>query len=390
MLFIKRNHDQDDITTQKQEDTTQKIEGDVFSSNVIHSDATYAKQIRSEIRDHHGSNFIDSEGIKTSLSGVIDVNIPLLEILCMCRDLEGEVHPAEVNSLYIVEPGYGTNHEVNGTAFRTIIGKDSQYNWPRLECGFQYQVTASYRDESKKIIWATQSIANFSIPKELDAGDIYRVELIVIDKIKEYKAIEQAMTAKEERTRIEKEETITLQFSRFPDQKEQGAWLMEYYVGNESGSFRQIEDNTYFKKGPNKLGGDLIVYYNYDYYFSPWLYISNVQKRTLQLPADASIVIQEDEMISATVSLSQIDPNILSQYKMVGFFSSEDAKLPLFLILLVPEIMKKWQADDWQVDMKIRPGTYFTKLFTDEETQLDMGVIYFTKEPGKTYTLSVK
>ena len=115
----------------------------------------------------------------------------------MCRDLDGAVHPAEVNSLYIVGAGYGMDHEVNCTAFRTIIGKDLQYNFPRIECGFQYQVTASYKDESKKTIWATQSKANFSIPKELDAGDIYRVELIVIDKIKEYKAIEQARIAKE-------------------------------------------------------------------------------------------------------------------------------------------------------------------------------------------------
>lgn len=368
-------------------------DNDIIVEN-FYPESTYAKQIHNQIIEK-GKFFTDSEGIRTSIWFSDDINTPLIEILCKERTLDNSILPLDISSLEIVsqEIIYGMTHEIKGSGLRIDIGNDRRSKDPKLLFNTEYTVKGIYHlpEDPNNIARGQTSKVTFRTPKSLSPGEIYRLNLILIDRIKEQQEQEQAKIAKEEKARIEDEETITLQFSNLPKYSKPGIWQIEYSDGNKVRSFRRIDDETFILKGPNKLGGDISVYYyTTDDNFYPWINITDVQQRTLQLPDDASIVLNEDEMVQAKISLAQIDPNIISQYKMIGFFTSEDAKLPLFWIPVISEFFEKLQDNNWQTELKVLPGTYTVRMLEDMDTYLDMGNIRFTNESGKTYTLSLK
>ena len=123
--------------------------------------------------------------------------------------------------------------------------------------------------------------------------------------------------------------------------------------------------------------------------YEPWLYVADVQKRTLQLPADASIVVNKEDMVNIRVSLAGNDADLLAKPMYLDFRTKADANLPLFLILVRPEDHQKWQANGWQIEKRILPGTYFVKMVMDAKKEFDMGVLEISGEPGKTYPLKV-
>ena len=361
---------------------------------IFNPDSNYAKQIHKQIIEK-GKFFTDTEGIKTSIWFSDDSNTPLIEILCKERTLDNTILPLVVSSIDIVsqEINYGMSHSIKGTGLRINIGNDCNSKDVKLQFNTEYTVKGIYHlpEDPNNIARGQTSKVTFRTPKSLSPCEIYRVDLILIDRIKEQQELEQAKIAKAERARIENEETITLQFSDFPKYDNHGIWQIEYSDGKKARSFKRIDDKIFALKGPNKLGGDISVYYlTTDNDFHPWLNITDVQKRMLHLPDDASIVMNEDEMVQTKISLAQIDPNILSEYKMIAFYNNKDAKLPLFWIPVMKESFQKLKDNNWQTEMKVRPGTYYVKLFKKLDIQIDMGVVEFTNESGKTYMLGIK
>ncbi len=360
-------------------------------SHVIEAQTEYNQAVRSKLVGG-GLLRLDSMGIKNSVPAAYNDSTPLIEIRTFVRQLDGTVRP-----LYLYSLGLQAQQHFKGSGSRTVKGYGLRTGLASKEGGLsyliwdtEYEAAGTYHlpEDPNYITRGRTATVRFRTPVRIAPGEICRVDLILVDRIEEREAAEQARIAQEERARVEEEEKITLQFSQFPGHEEPGKWQVGYHDGDRGGLFERAEDGTFVLKGPNALGGDIVVYYHdVEDSLHPWLYVANVGKRTLQLPADASIVVSERDMIPIRVSLAQIDPNILSQVVMVGFWTSADAKLPLLGRMLRPEDRQDLQANDWQIDMKVRPGTYFVKLVKDEKTRLDIGVVDISSEAGKTYAL---
>ena len=364
-------------------------------TSVIDKQDEHSKIVLSEIlQGNYGR--VDSMGIKNAIPSDYNDFSTLIEFRTFEKQSDGTIRPYYVSSLKLLsqvthgEKLSGGTYGVKGYGLR--LGLADKLDWQSyLLYDTEYTVYGSYHlpEDPNKLIRGRTSELRFRTPKSLAPGEIYRVDLILVDRIKEQQEQEQTKIAKEERARIEKEEAITIQIKDFPKYNEPGIWMAGYHDGNKSREFQNI-NNMFILKGPNKLGGDLAIYYNMKGSNHVWLYTKNIQKRTLQFPEDASVVLNDNNMVSAKISLSQIDPNILSNNEMIAFYPDTDAKYFLFWISLKSEDLKKIQDNNWQIDMKFQPGTYYVKLIKDLETFLDLGIINIVKESRKTYSLNLK
>jgi hypothetical protein len=362
-------------------------------ARIIAGDDKYNGLVRSEILGGNVSR-VDSMGIRNYLPSDCNISTPLIELRTFERELDGTVQPLHLFSLGLL------SQVPRGT---TLSGGDYGVDACGLRVGLAWELDGSlylaydteytargvyHRSEDpNNIVRGQTAEVRFRTPAKLAPGEIYRVDLILIDKIKEGQAAEQAEVVKTERARAEEDEKITLRFAHFPEQKQHGIWQAVYHDGNRSRGFEQAGDGTFFLKGPNKLGGELLVYLHTDEDFHPWLYVTTVQKRMFQFPADASIIVNEDSLVKVHLSLTGSDASLLAQCTRLDLRTKADARLPLFY--LVPRGVSQGPQSDWQIDMRVLPCTYFLKLVKNDETESDLGLLNISNEAGKTYSVRI-
>ena len=168
--------------------TSKKTEVTLIPGEIIPADSTYAKHIHNQIVEK-GKYFTDTEGIKTSIWFTDDSNTPLIEILCKERTLDNTILPLVVSSMDIVsqEITYGMSHPIKGTGLRINIGNDWNSKDVKLKFNTEYTAMGVYHlpEDPNTTARGQTSKVTFRTPKSLEPGEIYRVNLILIDRIKE-------------------------------------------------------------------------------------------------------------------------------------------------------------------------------------------------------------
>jgi hypothetical protein len=118
-------------------------------SYVLEPESEYNRSVRAWITRARLGGALDSRGINNCLSGSYTESTPLIELQCKKRDLDGQIRPLKVKSLYIVsDEGGGGGYHVGGTGLRLELGRqptdpgmlefDREYNinghLPDVEC----------------------------------------------------------------------------------------------------------------------------------------------------------------------------------------------------------------------------------------------------------------
>ena len=120
-------------------------------------------------------------------------------------------------------------------------------------------------------------------------------------------------------------------------------------------------------RGPNKLGGELIVVdrmtgSNGMPFLSSCAYIRNLDIRSVNIPEDADLITQKKDMIPVTVVFDAVNaPPKSEKLLYLGFFEKTDSKLPLLGIFFeAPSIQIK--DNYYEFDISITPGSYSLKV----------------------------
>jgi hypothetical protein len=167
------------------------------------------------------------------------------------------------------------------------------------------------------------------------------------------------------------------------------AVLAEYDDGTGARRFAPAGSPTQLElMGPNKLGGELAVYTSPN--LTLWCYVKHLAKRDVDIPADADLVLTEQNLVKAALSFSDEDINLLRQWAGVEFYESADSRLPLFTAGLRPATAPQTDYND--VPVRIAPGRYHMRaIITDggQESRVPLGMIEITAEQSRTYPVYV-
>ena len=143
-----------------------------------------------------------------------------------------------------------------------------------------------------------------------------------------------------------------------------------------------------------KLGGELMVGFAWarEQQQSPlrqraWAYVKNVEKRTVRLPEDADVVLNEEDFIDIELAFDAVRALEFLRGKTIGFYLWEGAKYPVF----VGEDKRRDEATgELRVAMRVVPREYYVlavEKLPDEGVRL--GKLEITDEPGRTYVLDL-
>jgi len=362
--------------------------------NGVHArESEHNTKVRSEIRGKD-RNLLDSQGINTSLSSAYDENTPLIEILCKIRELDGTIKPLKVRSLNIIttDGKNGGSYGVKGLGFRTELAYEPG-SICKLLYGEEYRVTATYKpNDESRYIFAKDSKTSFRTPESLRPGEIYQIDLVVVDRIKEQKLREEKAALKEEA----KAKSLRVTLHEPPKYSFPGIWNIFYHDGTKMYVFRKIQDGDYVLRGPKKLGGDLLVFYagieqGIEQNIS-WLYLSGLKKRDIDFPEDADWSTQLSNLIAIQLRIGGPGAATAARdFKIVSFYLNKEAKIPLFWSPLVPDPDKKTENIQTPeiLNLKILPGTYDARLRRKESTssKVAIGTTEIIGQPEKTATV---
>ena len=276
-----------DDTATKQEKLTNEY---IHIFNIDKKDE-HNKKVRSEIiQGNYGK--IDSIGIRNNIPSDYNDSSPLIELRFFEKQIDDNLIPLYLNEFSVDsnrpkgEMMSGGSGYIRGYGIRFGLEiADKLDGGCDLQWDTEYIAYGSYHlsGDPNNIYRGRTSKLSFRTPKSLGPGEIYRVDLVLVDRIKEQQEKDLVRIAKEEIARIEKEETITFQISEFPKYDESFMWSARYHDGNIDREFTR-NDSSFILKGPNKLGGELVILYFTREVTHVWLYVSNVQKRILNLP----------------------------------------------------------------------------------------------------------
>ena len=363
--------------------------GDYRVGTIISSDSEYNRAVRNEIQEK-GLSFVDSRGISNCLSSR-DVNTPLIEIHCFMRDLDGTIRPCRVRSLYMVSSdGRGGDYGVRGVGFRTELGLDYG-EIARLLYGKRYSVVAGYEpNNGPGVVYAKESETFFETPASLGPGEIYKVELVVVDRIKERKKLEEKMALKERA----REETLNLKLSDPPQYPFKGAWVVLYYDGKTKQRFDRKPENCFMLAGPMDLGGEVLAYYSNGVENRTWVYLRKLEKRQIDLPSDAQTLIAPENLVEVGIEVQKGNrEDLLRELQAIAFYTDQNAKLPIFWAPLQQGGDKRdaGRKDAGLVKLHVLPGSYFVRFVEADpsEREIPVGEMKITGQSQRFYTLTV-
>jgi len=236
-----------------------------------------------------GKRYFDSNGVSTKLSKTYQNDTPLVEILFRKRDLDGKIKPLKLSSAYISCGRAGANYDMNGNgAVRMEIWNEVQpFTYNALLYGEEYKVQGFFQrlDDQPGLIKGVTANVRFRTPESLMAGDVYRVELLLVDMLWEQAEAERKQAEDEQRKRIEREEEIRIVVGEYPQGAAKGRLVAIYGGGTRNREFTDHRSHGQLTlKGPNKLGGELAIYImDADGPLPVWAYISNLGRRDVNL-----------------------------------------------------------------------------------------------------------
>jgi len=354
------------------------------------ADSHHSMSVRAEIAEK-GLTFLDHAGVRTWLGPAYREKSPLVEILSMMRDPNGRIHPFAVEDLVIsaVDGGGLGSCSVRGKGLRLQIDS-RELRGGNLLYDKKYRVVAGYKpDDASQLVFAMDSAAVFKTPAHLDPGQLYRVKLILLDKQVRREMEQETSRVAEERERVAGEESIRIS-ARYPNDTNDGTWTAAYLdQRNAHEGYDRPGSGTITIRGPNRLGGELLVF------FTPadgrsrrtWCYLENVRKRTVRLPEDADFVVVEDRLVSVYFALTNREAAVDGGFKTLALYLSPHAKLPLFTVQLQFSKTLTATSAPHAIPAMLPPGVFHIRAARGFGDEIPLGRVQIGAEVGKIYDL---
>jgi len=332
------------------------------------------------------SHFLGADGIRTILRTGYRKGMPLVEISFLKRALDRGVVPFPLSSVELSPlTGYGGSTGLDGAHGIRLAVSDGPNADESLAPGGGYRITQYIPVGGDTGIHTAPLNTSFRVPENLPPDTVYRVKLIIKDEILEEELLAQKKAEEERERRIAEEEKITVTFTTVPD-PELG---VIYRVGKRTreAGLGKTASNTVVMEGPNALGGELFVLLPR----SPsrcWAYIKKLQTRSVTLPQDADLIVQEDKLVEVSILLNEKDLPRLAKYQAVSFYISAAAKLPLFgkslrqLAALEGKLSKK-------LSVKMLPGTYYVRVGDPTQEEIVIGKVSVNAAGPNNYTVKL-
>jgi hypothetical protein len=182
----------------------------------------------------------------------------------------------------------------------------------------------------------------------------------------------------ERKRQSEEQQSITISITDYPAGAKRGGLFAVY---SQDLNRRQLDDQAspgqMVLEGPNKLGGELAVYIRQSgLHFRVWAYIKSVDDTEINLPADADMVVTQEDLAGVSLSFAKEDQALLEHWTAVAFYNSADSQAPLFFAPLRqgPEKVTDYNS----VPLEIVPGRYHTRAVINkdgQESYVQMGMM---------------
>jgi hypothetical protein len=327
-------------------------------------------------------------GVKTIMTSEYTSGTRLVELHFMGRELNGEINPVSLNFVQLQRAGAGEGPRGfqmdGGKALRLGIGQDGG-NMRSVLLGGEYLVTGYAPSGVNAVVKGP--VPCFRIPEDLAKGALYRVQLLLVDKIHEQIVLEQQAAEARRKKELEEKEKITIHVRKYPEGATEGSLVAGYYDGvrarefSEHGSIGELA-----LKGPNKLGGELVVYFTSKATgeITTWAYVKEVQKRVVDLPDDADLEITDKDLIEVYLSFEGQEQGVLESLKGVALYAGADAKWPLFMARLT----SREELDYNRIGLRLVPGSYYLRGHPKKGKEILLGKLQVDKQV-KTYRLGL-
>jgi len=339
-----------------------------------------------------GATHLSTDGVRTILPDEYTSDTPIVELHFMARELNGTMHPVKLHFIHLqrTEPHWATGCQIDGgTTLRLGAGKEPD-NRRALVLGAEYLVPGYAPAGINSVIKGSSPA--FRIPENLGPDEVYKIKLLLVDKIYEHQKLQKQKAAAQQRKRLEIEEAITVTIQKDAIQGQEGPLVCLYSVGEKNREFHNGQSSGQMTlKGPNKLGGELVVYTSPPgQHFRSWCYIKNLQKRNVSLPDDADWSATREDLIEVYLSFPDEQKQFLDSWQGVIFYPSKASNVRLFGALL--HVGSIQLTNYGKVPLKIVPGKYYMKALVIKgrtEVFMPIGQLEIGKEPGKTYTINL-
>jgi hypothetical protein len=401
-VFLLRDFRSEHATTRKPYDnvndynsvtpTLAQIENALDAQEItVMKDASLRDEIARNI-NRHGLDFADSNGTKHYLYHDYDRKTPLVEIRLKMRDINGEIRPLVVRSLELDTHDSGGSYALNGTALRLEIWTDKHWEYVPLLYSREYAALAHFQGAYDAVdgVYGKTRTVTFKTPDALKPGEIYKVELVLVDRIWEANLLLDRAKEVARKKKIEEAEKITVEINRRPGDVSAGELIGIYNDGTRNREFGESNGKV-FLMGPNKLGGELAVYLVSKSTGKSflWAYVGEVTKRLVSLPQEADIVADEGDWFQIELLVKGKKKPLIDDLCGVAFFASGNRKVPLF--------GRKWERVTLggeglyykTVRVDVIAGRYDVRGINRDGKEFILGQLDIGREYGKTYTLEV-
>jgi hypothetical protein len=320
-------------------------------------------------------------------------NVPFVILSPRVRTLDGSLVDAKPIShgYYARDVGYsspGTRGERGREVCYALTDQPIPFT---LAPGVVYQARSFFKDldDPQRTMQCTTL---FTTPADPAPGQVYRIEIVLMDERVERNRIAQEQAKAAAHARAVEEEAITVVITDPPAHPSGAAWVVAYGAPDANGKESPGEDacSPFILEGPNRLGGELaVIWHHLDssgvFTMCIWAYIAHLQKRVVTLPQDADWVFDKSKTVPVRLALAAARSETLQDFTKVFFFYPDDgAQVPLF------STGKRGRPTDTPLDLDVVPGTYFAKALLKSKPQpVPLGRITFTNEPGRTYPIKL-
>jgi len=356
--------------------------------------------LRASIQERELLSFTDSNGVNTYISKKYEGSSPLVELLFKTRDEEGKLQPLWIRHLYLQTHDSGCNYGVRGNGFRIEIRKEKEkhedYYIPLL-LDREYTGIAHFEGayDPVQMVPGKSGEVKFRTPASLGPGEIYRMEVVFVDKMWERELLQLRKAAEEQLERIKEEEAITVRVTDCPAWAELGLLSGIYSYGKTIREFHDYKSPGLMEvKGPNRLGGELVVYGRKTGGASRmWAYISEVSLRDVNLPEDGEFIAEEEDLVECYLAVAKEDWElVVANWEGVVFCFDSDSKVPLFFTRTDRNVTET--DEEIRLAVKVMPWEYHVRGFLKGKSDLNsayvpLGTLDISEEEGKVYSVKL-
>lgn len=342
----------------------------------IRQDPEFVESLLNGVELRHGTG---PDGFYTLGHVTVEEGQRILELRFLKRDLTGHLSHLSVENIRITGDIHFVNTRFGGEAIsgiRMAIGGTG----PRsrvMHPGVEYKIDGIGLPGELRTKRTFPSEPTFTIPKDLPANSVYKVELVVLDEqLNKQFAEEKELDRKQYAQRV-KEESITVNLAKSEVELTRGAayYQVETYKQKPVNSGKEAafnKESCAVIPGPNKLGGELVVVgimtgSSGQRFLCSYAYIRNLDKRIVSIPEDADLLMKKEDMIPVTIGFDATKAPESNKFRTLGFFEKKDSKMFLVGIPFNPASIRM-KDNRYEFDISIAPGAYVLKLYGSDDS----------------------